>query len=578
MIGYIARNSRFWGDLYATVTHLGDDYAKLRTESAFGNIPITWIARRLDELLPRDVPVSLAPRLAADDGLRQRLSEGLYPRRTDQRAPHVLDLSESAFLKSPSPLEPRTGWAMEADLERFGFELPNLVSALAALLGFGLAFTRLVQSLRPAGRLGVSTATVVLSGSAVVGGLVYAATLAQVPLPWAVCRFAGWGCLAYFGVTARSLRDPVRFPSIVRVSPEAWILVVLLALFVLRMCVLPVAGWDGRSIWLFHAKQIFFQRMLSLADLSHADWEWSHPVYPFLLPAVMAFFGGSASVFNERMAVLAVPAVWGASIALFWFFAREVLGRSTGAMLTIALFLGTEALASDVYMDGLVAVLLAVVVLSLSGRERFSVGILAAFLVSIIKVEGALAAGLILIGVALLQPRFRKRGIRTIGALLLPMALPVVHRLWLAWHHVTELQESIGIGMILGRLPGRLAAVLSGLPGLLFREAADQRVENQALLRIGLACLVISLFWLLWRTKTAGSYRPEMQSTNGGSLRRWVLCGGTMLGILAIVIVCAMPQDADWLVKYTLDRLLLHPAVFFMILPFLQRRRIGKPG
>jgi hypothetical protein len=562
MCGYVAWHSRFWGGARDAFAHVGADYAALRTQLAFDRTPIASIARRLDEILPRDVPVALAPPLVKNDALRQRLIEGLYPRRVDRTAVDVLALGRDGSVRTPVADPSMPARPTETELESFAFDLPGLLVSIGALLGFGFLVRALVPGLRPEGRDELAVPIAVLAGSAVVGGLVYAATFAQVGVPWWVYRLAGWGALGYAAARAKPWRGTGRIAAAAKLTPEAWVLVTLLAVLLWKMAALPITGWDGRSIWLFHAKQIFFQRMMSLADLHHVDWEWSHPVYPWLLPGAMAMFGGAGRVFNERMAALAVPIVWSGSLAMYWCLARLCAGRLAGAALTIALFFGTEGLVGDLYMDGLVAALLAVTILSLSRAELRGVGILAAFVVSLVKIEGAVAAGLILVGFACFDRR-RGRRLGTTAALLSPILLPAVHRIWLSLHDVTEVQANVGVAKAIEDLPLRLPVVLDGLPATLLRATSGQQVETQAMLRVGFVGLVCALGVLLWRVRRAGERPPVSASW-------WVALGaGATLLLLAVGLVCGMPQEAAWLVTWTLDRLLLHPALVFAMLPFL---------
>jgi|WetSurMetagenome_2_1015567.scaffolds.fasta_scaffold1322312_2 hypothetical protein len=48
-----------------------------------------------------------------------------------------------------------------------------------------------------------------------------------------------------------------------------------------------------------------------------------------------------------------------------------------------------------------------------------------------------------------------------------------------------------------------------------------------------------------------------------------MLGSGIVLLAVAISLICVMPQDAAWLVRWTVDRVLLHPAVLFAMLPFV---------
>jgi hypothetical protein len=295
--------------------------------------------------------------------------------------------------------------------------------------------------------------------------------------------------------------------------------------------------------------------MMALSDLHHPDWEWSHPVYPFLAPGVMAMFGGGGGAFNERMAALAMPLAWGASLALLWGLLRGYAGRAVGAVLAVTLFFGLQAGVGELYMDGWVAVLLAVIVLSMAAPDRRALAVLAACVVSLVKLEGAVACGVIMIGWAALEAVRGRRNLAT-AALLLPLLLPLAHRTWLAAHDVTEFQASLGVAKAIEAIPSRLPVLAAGMRQLLVRDTEGQRIETQALLRLGAVGLVLGLTALILRRKRSTAF--------------WtVLGGGLLLAVLAIAETGGMPQEAAWVVTWTLDRLLIHPAVLFLIAPFL---------
>ena len=75
-------------------------------------------------------------------------------------------------------------------------------------------------------------------------------------------------------------------------------------------------------------------------------------------------------------------------------------------------------------------------------------------------------------------------------------------------------------------------------------------------MRLGVVGLGLGAATLAWRRNRSASFLP-------------VLGGGVLFAALAIGETSGMPQDAAWLVSWTLDRLMLHPAVLFLLLPFL---------
>ncbi|HEX4826068.1 MAG TPA: hypothetical protein VFV19_17350 [Candidatus Polarisedimenticolaceae bacterium] len=530
LCAYAAWGSRLWREADDAWERRDSDYASLRTLLAFDRVPILDIERSLDAALPEETPVALAPSLEKNGALVQRLTEGLYPRRIDRTAADVLALGPNGEVVSPRP----KGKPLPVrDAYSFALGLPGLLVAAGAVFGFGLLLTSLVPALMRPERPALAWPVAWLAGCAAVGALVHVATWTQIGVPWWAWRFAGWAAL-----TIVALRR--RLPAASRPSPEALVPAALVALLLVQMAVLPVTGWDGRSIWLFHAKQIFFHGKLALADLRLGDSEWSHPVYPALVPAVMALFAGASRVFDERDAALAVALIWSGALAALWVLARGAMGRWTGALVTLTAFFALAGLTTDLYMDGIVAVLLAVTILAFADDALVPVGILAAAAVSLVKVEGAAAA--VVLAMTVRRPK---------PILFVPALLPLLHAVWLRMNGVTEFQARIDPSAI----PSKLPVVAAGIASVLARGAQGQQHETQLLLRIGLVGLA------------AGAALAAMRI--GSSLRVRVALAGAALVAMAIVLGAAMPQDAPWVVTWTLDRLLLHPALAFAMLPFV---------
>lgn len=126
--------------------------------------------------------------------------------------------------------------------------------------------------------------------------------------------------------------------------------IVLFALFTIGIVFSSGSdAWDARSIWLFHAKKIFYDNSL-YAQLD--NYGHSHSDYPVLIPAWSATLGKVVGVWNE---------VYPKSASLFFIipvliFSVAVLAYSTGSivyLVAIAYFSGTHLL--DGYVDGILA-------------------------------------------------------------------------------------------------------------------------------------------------------------------------------------------------------------------------------
>lgn len=126
--------------------------------------------------------------------------------------------------------------------------------------------------------------------------------------------------------------------------------IVLFALFAIGIVFSSGSdAWDARSIWLFHAKKIFYDNSL-YAQLD--NYGHSHSDYPVLMPALSATLGKVVGIWNE---------VYPKSANLFFLipvlvFSVAVLAYSTGSivfLVAIAFFSGTHFL--DGYVDSILA-------------------------------------------------------------------------------------------------------------------------------------------------------------------------------------------------------------------------------
>src|SRR5690606_6935028 len=113
--------------------------------------------------------------------------------------------------------------------------------------------------------------------------------------------------------------------------PEHALFAALLLVLLARAVLLPISGWDGRSIWLFQAHRLFAHGLVPVDELRAASTLWSHPDYPLLLPAWLASFSALAPGFDEQGAALAIAVLIGACLALVWQLARPLLGRGPAA-------------------------------------------------------------------------------------------------------------------------------------------------------------------------------------------------------------------------------------------------------
>ena len=534
-------------------------YAQRRLAYAFQNLPVDRLAATLDQTLPAGSAITLGQRLAGNEFVRQRLSEGLYPGRIEADSKFVLDLDESGrYLLNQRPLP----FLESPTADNLEFSLFSLLASLMAVMGLGtLALVpfrkKFVANALPA--YPTIVATLILSGATVIACWATLTTWLQVSPGWVAVYIAG---LASFALLSASVGVALARPGGLRKlrnalllsRPESVAPALLVAALFARLVLYPVTLWDGRSIWLFHARQLFATGYLSIGELRDPSLLWSHPDYPLLLPA---FLSGFSSVlgnsFNERMATLGIPVLAGATLALLWHVARRRLGRWPGAAFSLALFLFVARATAGAYADGLLMLLLALELLAFSGKDEHWLGWLAALAASLLKGEGLVLAAAIPTLVLLL--RRTRTGSITPRARYFVCFLPAIaHRLWLKSIGVDSLLKGHDFSASLNAFPERFVALLSELwIPLSFNTYSQLR----ALLLQGLGSLwvVAAIFACLRR-------RPPQPALVA-------LAMATIAFAFALVSISLLPEDVRWFAETALDRLLIHPAAFLIAMPFL---------
>ena len=103
-------STEFWADLARA---LGGEarYKEQRVAHSFWGLEPEAIRRHLADRLRRGESVSLSDDLYNDSFLRQRLTEGWYPRRLEQDSPHVLAMGDEGvtLVGSADAQPPPTG-------------------------------------------------------------------------------------------------------------------------------------------------------------------------------------------------------------------------------------------------------------------------------------------------------------------------------------------------------------------------------------------------------------------------------------------------------------------------------------
>ena len=208
-------------------------------------------------------------------------------------------------------------------------------------------------------------------------------------------------------------------------------------LFVLACVVLalgsPTLGWDTRSIWMFHAKRLYFDSSLYAQFDNYASW--SSNDYPDFVPALSATFARMLGHWSEP--ALKVTSVFALFPALLVAAAcLKTNARQLIFVIALAFVSGDQIF--DGYMDWLIAVyscaaaLLLFLLLDRGVPEESKSGLTAAAVVvitilTLTKNEGsatlaAILSGAVLVALTTPELKFNARAIAVIALSLILIA------------------------------------------------------------------------------------------------------------------------------------------------------------
>jgi hypothetical protein len=528
----------------ANLSHVGasaSSYRETRIATAFAGLPVDALAAALDSRLEPAVPVRLGDSLRRsrlfDYGwLEQRLTEGLYPRIVAANAPHCLEIVAGAPAAALASLP--DGWSIVLQgpnaergpaRPRVVVETPSAVAMLLrALALFGLG--RLLGRALPARRSPPSRLESLLAGILAVALVVHLAVWLGLAVPWTALLVVGLvGCLVpQRGVATREPAPPRDRTTLALET----LLIAALAVFAARTLFVPVTRWDGRSIWLFHARQVALSQSPGAAIASVPD---SQPTYPLLLPAHLAFFGLQNDAFNERAAAASLALLFAACVCACWTWARLILGRAGGAVFALAALVGTADLSGEAYADGFLALLLAATFLSSMRPGPALAPVLAMAAAGLAKREGLVLALLV---------HLAGRGGRGLGTCALALAPAALHAAWASWH---------GLPHDFDRLPASASMLEPGERLYWILRIGARNVIKQDFLMLGFLAALLVLAALATR-------RVSWRSLAGRS-------AAACLALLAFALLAFLstPQPLAWHLDTAFGRLLLHPALFAVL-------------
>lgn len=529
------------------VAFRAQSFAERRVEQAFLGTDMAAVQARLDTLIGPTAPVALAPSIEEQELFRQRFREALYPRPIQADAANTLvpyrrgamgprrlvgglgdyDLALVGPLPdtTPEPVEPR---APAAALATAG----ALAVALLAWIGLGLALVAATRAREEDGRVPVALAAFAgLLASALAWSLATWTNLA-----WPPAVLVGLGLVAFAVFARRGLR-------LERPSPWALVPALAVGLVAARLVAAPIARWDGRSIWLFHARRVWEHGRFLAREAADPDTLFSHPDYPLGWPSALAFPAGLAGAFDERLAGLGAALALAFVAALAFRLAREALGAAAAAGLVAALVVHVTRATAGGYADGILALTLVTAFLALRSGRR-ATGALALAFAALTKVEGLPLGLCVWAAGTFAGPRPSARSWRLLVAFLPALA----HLAWTRLHGLDSLLKGGGARASLDALGARWSEVLARAPSLL-DAPGDTGVR---------AILVPAIVGAL--VTVVAATRP--------SARRDALCTlAVVLGGVGLAsgAIAALPETVAWFVATALDRLLLHPAAFALL-------------
>jgi hypothetical protein len=365
-----------------------------------------------------------------------------------------------------------------------------------------------------------------------------------------VANMAAWALGGYIHAAVFVLLLAALLFACVRDLREGWMIATLAALAALAMLGTPLKDWDARSIWFFHAKEIYFGGSL-YAQLSGYG-AFSHNDYPVLLSAIAASLARSLGTWNEIFPRLAF--LWLLAPVLVVY--RIFIGRDVAFMLLFAaVLLACDYQLVSGCMDAVMALFFGAAALLLGEVYRPKDA------ADLAGEPGWPALRATLLAVMIVLPNLKNEGLLAllgVYACLLPKALATLRR------EPTFAQAARGLPWLaplllyaaLWWLPMRLHGIQGDLlvPGV-FTRAGARLSSGADLVLIGTAEFVQTRWFLLLLAGALAVtwWRPATRD------RSW----RAPLALLAIylagmsLVYCATPQDLFWHVYSSVDRTML---------------------
>jgi hypothetical protein len=309
----------------------------------------------------------------------------------------------------------------------------------------------------------------------------------------------------------------------------------------------PLAAWDARSIWFFHAKMIYVAGSIGFS----AGWQdpsiaFSHPDYPNLVPALAAQVAYAIGFWNEYIPKISLFFILIPAVTWLFTFARRSFS------FIILLFLIPFCFYQQIwngYMDGYLAFYFSIAMLLL-GRHIISSqpvdlvsSVCCLLFLLYIKNEGALAAviGLFLI---ILVPILKNKNVFYKKHLFVKWKFPIAGLislvpfiLWTIYKQCWKLSNDLVIGTTSSFL-NIIRRLTDGSVSLIFQSLFPQ--IKGALLLLALLCIL----YILWKKQLVKESLPAL-----------LAAGVYLLGM--IIVYLLSPNDLAWHLATSIDRTML---------------------
>lgn len=173
-------------------------------------------------------------------------------------------------------------------------------------------------------------------------------------------------------------------------------ILIIMTIYFSPIMTVPIIGWDGRSIWFFHAKMIYFNGTFHIPrELNNPAYGFSHVDYPKLIPVMAAQINYLVGYWNEYLPKLSLWILYFPPTIYINSFSKRNISY---IFLLVLLPLAFYPYLWNGFMDGLLALYVAIGLLLLieyleNGQKNDLLSALSCiFLIMNIKNEGLLSA------------------------------------------------------------------------------------------------------------------------------------------------------------------------------------------